>query len=58
MNESKQDDPEHHDGCLCGQPLAEHEATADEDLPAATGGVEPARKPRRKGTRTAIEGDA
>jgi len=28
------------DGCLCDVPLDEEEATPDEDLPAADGGVE------------------
>lgn len=51
------DEPEHDDGCLCHAPVAEHEATADHELPAARGGVEgdhrKARKP--KADRTHVE---
>jgi hypothetical protein len=46
---------EHADGCLCGLDHAEHEATPDDELPPATGGVE---KPRRRPTKTAVKGDA
>ncbi|KMO33309.1 hypothetical protein VQ02_21175 [Methylobacterium variabile] len=46
------DDHDHADGCLCGHDHADGEATHDHDLPAAEGGVEAARKPRRRATRT------
>jgi hypothetical protein len=36
------------DGCLCGHPRAEHEATEDHDLPAAVGGVQGDRAPRAR----------
>jgi hypothetical protein len=53
------DDHDHADGCLCGHDHGEQDATQDQDLPAATGGVEGERKPRRrKGTRAAVEGEA
>lgn len=43
------DDDEHADGCMCGaQPVTDHEATHDNELPAATGGVQGDRVPRRK----------
>lgn len=52
------DDHEHKDGCLCGVPHDEREKTDDCDLPAAVGGVEGDTKAkRRKGTRTAVEGE-
>ena len=38
---------EHDDGCLCHNPVGEHEATRDHELPAARGGIEGDRKPRR-----------
>lgn len=41
------DEHEHPDGCLCQSPVAEHEATGDHDLPAATGGVQGDPKPRK-----------
>jgi hypothetical protein len=41
------DEREHPDGCLCHAPVADHEATADHELPAATGGVQGDRKPRK-----------
>jgi hypothetical protein len=49
------DEHEHADGCLCGLDHAEHEATPDDELPPATGGVE---KPRRRPIKTAVKGDA
>jgi len=54
--------PEHEDGCLCDcEPLADHEITADHDLPAVLGGVQGDRKPRmrkRRSDKTAVgEGD-
>jgi hypothetical protein len=53
------DEHEDIDGCLCGAPHAEHEATPDHELPEARGGVEGDRKPRlRKPTRTSVEGEA
>lgn len=45
-NGKKDDGHEHHDHaegedcCLSGSPVGEDEATRDEDLPPATGGVE------------------
>lgn len=49
-------DHDAHDGCLCGCDHAEHEATPDHELPAAQGGVQGDRKPRRKKvTRTSVE---
>lgn len=33
-------DHDKHDDCFCEQPISEEEATADEHLPASTGGVE------------------
>lgn len=49
---------EHVDGCLCDCDHAEHEATEDHNLPAAVGGVQGDRKPRRrKATRTALEAE-
>jgi hypothetical protein len=55
-------DPHDHDGpdgCLCGHPQEEHEATPDHELPAAKGGVQGDRGPRkRRATRTSIEGEA
>ncbi len=47
-------DHDHVDGCLCGHDQAEHESTSDHDLPAAEGGVETPRTPRRRGTRTSV----
>jgi hypothetical protein len=41
------DEHEHPDGCLCHAPVAEHEATGDEHLPEAVGGVQGDPKPRR-----------
>jgi hypothetical protein len=43
------EDDEHADGCLCGTggAVQDHEATGDEHLPAATGGVQGDRAPRR-----------
>ena len=51
---------EHEDGCLCGVPVSDHEATHDRDLPEAVGGVEGDRKgeARRKADRIAVTGDA
>lgn len=49
---------EHLDGCLCHAPVADHEATADHELPAAHGGVQGDRKPRRRADKMAVgEGD-
>ena len=50
---------EHEEGCLCGQhPLAKHEVTEDHDLPAARGGVQGDRKPRRRSDKVSVgEGD-
>lgn len=50
------------DGCLCGcEPLGDHEATDDHELPAVIGGVQGDRKPRqpkRLSDRAAVgEGD-
>jgi len=53
------DEHEHVDGCLCGHPQEEHEATPDHELPPAQGGVQGDRMPRkRRATRTAVEGEA
>jgi hypothetical protein len=53
------DEHEHVDGCLCGHPQEEHEATPDHELPAAQGGVQGDRKPRRKKTdRASVDGEA
>jgi hypothetical protein len=50
------DEHEHVDGCLCGADHAEHEVTPDHELPAARGGVEGDRKPRkRRPTKTAVK---
>jgi hypothetical protein len=50
------DEHEHIDGCLCGHPHEEHEATPDHELPAAKGGVQGDTRPRRrKPTKTAVE---
>lgn len=49
-------DHDAHDGCLCGCDHAEHEATPDHELPAAQGGVQGDKKPRRpKADRTRVE---
>ena len=52
------DEHEHADGCLCGLDHSEHEPTLDHDLPPAVGGVQGERKPRRRPTRTSVEGEA
>jgi hypothetical protein len=55
------DEHEHVDGCLCGLDHSEHDATPDDDLPAAIGGVQGDPKPRirrRKSDRTAVGGEA
>jgi hypothetical protein len=49
------DKHEEMDGCTCGHTIPEHEATPDDELPPATGGVE---KPSRRPTKTAVKGDA
>jgi hypothetical protein len=33
-------DHDDHDDCFCEQPISEDEATSDEELPPASGGVE------------------
>lgn len=50
-------DHDAHDGCLCGCDHAEHEVTPDHELPAAQGGVQGDKKPRRrpKADRTRVE---
>lgn len=61
MTNSPERDHDQIDGCLCGLDHAEHEVTEDHDLPAAVGGVQGDRKPRKprcKGTRTSVEGEA
>lgn len=45
------------DGCLCHAPVADHEATADHDLPAAKGGVVGDRAPRKRKTDKAAVGE-
>jgi hypothetical protein len=47
------------DGCLCGHDHAEHEPTPDHDLPAAKGGVQGDKAPRkRRATKTSVKDDA
>lgn len=49
-------DHDAHDGCLCDHPHAEHEATPDHELPAAKGGVQGDKRPRKPKTdRTSVE---
>lgn len=45
-------DHDHVDGCLCGHDHVDDDGTPDHDLPAAEGGVELPRPPRRRATRT------
>lgn len=54
-----EDEHDKADGCRCGcEPLADHEATEDHDLPEALGGVEGDKKPRRRRpTRTSVGED-
>ena len=51
----ERDHPHDHGGCLCDHPPTEAEATPDDELPEATGGVaQPAKRRGRRATKTAV----